>query len=153
MFVGGWAGWLNSRFADARSAVSLRDVNSSSPPPALELQLAPASSAFPSSDQRWQNQVAQLLNDLRRNAGEVRKEITPVPGQKGGAEAIILALGTSGALTAAVAVFKAWLGRATDRAIRMKAKVGDRTVEIELSGSNISESTLRAALGLAKDGG
>lgn len=126
-------------------------VNGSSPPPALELQLAPSSSAFPTSDQRWQNQVAQLLNDLRRNAGEVRKEITPVPGQKGGAEAIILALGTSGALTATVAIFKAWLGRATDRAIRMKAKVGDRTVEIELSGSNISEATLRAALGLAKD--
>lgn len=128
-------------------------MNSSPPSPALELQLAPASTALPTSDQRWQNQVAQLLNDLRRGAGEVRKEITPVPGQKGGAEAIILALGTSGALTAAVTIFKAWLGRAADRTIKMKARVGDRVVEVELSGTNISESTLRSALGLAKDGG
>lgn len=128
-------------------------MNGTPPSSAIELQLAPTSSAYPSSDQRWQNQVAQLLNDLRRNAGEVRKEITPVPGQKGGAEAIILALGTSGAITAAVAIFKAWLGRASDRAIRMKAKVGDRTVEIELSGANISEATLRAALGMAREPG
>lgn len=83
----------------------------------------------------------------------MRREITTVPGQKGGAEAIILALGTSGALTAAVSVFKNWLGRSADRAIRMKAKVGDRAIEIELTGSNISEATLRAALGLARDGG
>lgn len=128
-------------------------MNSLPPPPVLELQLAPSSTAFSSSDLRWQKQVAQLLNDLRRGAGEVRREITPVPGQKGGAEAIILALGTSGAFTAAVAIFRAWLGRATDSAIQMTAKVGDRTVEINLTGTNISEATLRAALGLAKDGG
>ncbi len=124
-------------------------MNSSPSPAALELQLSPASSALPTGDQRWQAQVAQLLNELRRNAVEVRKEITPVPGQKGGVEAIILALGTSGALTGAVAVFRAWLGRSADRAIKLKAKVGDRVVEIELSGSNVSESTLRAALGMA----
>lgn len=127
-------------------------MNSSPPSPALELQLAPTSSALPSSDQRWQNQVAQLLNDLRRNAGEVRKEITPVPGQKGGAEAIILALGTSGAITAAVAIFKAWLGRSGDRVITLKGKIGERAFEVELTGSNISESTVLATLGLAKDG-
>src|SRR5215208_3585588 len=71
-------------------------VPGSTPPTSAQFKLVMSSDALPSSDQRWRNQVDQLLGDLKRNAGEVRKEITPVDGQKGGAEAIILALGSSG---------------------------------------------------------
>jgi hypothetical protein len=115
----------------------------------IELQIAPASSALPSSDQRWQNQVAQLLGELKRNAGEVRKEITPVPGQKGGAEAIILALGSSGAIAATVTIIRAWLARAADRSIRMKGKMGDKDFDIEITGANVSESTVQLLAKLA----
>lgn len=125
-------------------------VNSSPPGPFIEFQLAPSSTAFVSNDQRWQNQVSQLLTDLRRNAGEVRKEITPVPGQKGGVEAIILALGTSGALTAAVTIFKAWLGRTDDREIEVTAEIDGKKVAVKVTGKNISESMLRTAFGITK---
>jgi len=120
-------------------------------PLSAQLKLVATSDAFPSNDQRWRNQVDGLLADLKRNAGEVRREVTPVPGQKGGVEEIILALGTSGAITAAITIFKAWLARAADRSIEIEGKVGNRAVKLKLSGQNIDEKTLRLALGLAKD--
>ena len=108
-----------------------------------------SSDALPSSDQRWRTQVDGLLSDLKRNAGEVRKEITPVPGQKGGAEAIILALGSSGAIAAAVTVFRAWLSRSADRSIEIEGSVDGRAVKLKLNGRNIDETTVRQALKLA----
>jgi hypothetical protein len=104
---------------------------------------------LPSSDQRWRNQVDGLLGDLKRNAGEVRKEITPVEGRKGGAEAIILALGSSGAIAAAVTVFRAWLSRSADRSIEIEGNIDGREVRLKLNGRNIDETTVRQALKLA----
>ena len=117
----------------------------------LELQLIPKSSDYRENDARWLNQVAILLNDLQREVGEVRKEITPVPGQKGGTEAIILALGTSGAITAAVSVFRAWLARSADRAVTIKGKADGRAFDLEITGRNITEGTLRQALGIVQE--
>lgn len=120
-------------------------------PLSAQFKLVATSSALPSNDQRWRNQVDGLLADLKRNAGEIRREITPVPGQKGGIEEIILALGTSGAITAAISIFRAWLARSADRTIEIEGKVGGRQVKLKLSGQNIDEKTLRVALGLAKE--
>jgi hypothetical protein len=120
-------------------------------PQSAQFKLVATSDALPSNDQRWRNQVDGLLSDLKRNAGDVRREITPVPGQKGGAEAIILALGSSGAITAAIAIFKAWLARASDRTIEIDGKIGGRQVQLKLTGQNIDEKTLRLALGLVKE--
>ena len=61
-------------------------------PPAAQFKLMATSAALPSNDQRWRNQVDGLLGDLKRNAGEVRREITPKPGQKGNVEAINIKL-------------------------------------------------------------
>lgn len=120
-----------------------------SSPPVARFRLSVTSDAYPASDQRWRNQVDSLLGDLKRNAGEIRREITPVPGQKGGAEAIILALGSSGAIAAAVTVFKAWLQRSTDRSIEIDGVLDGREVKLKLSGRNIDETTLRQALKVA----
>ena len=118
--------------------------------PSIELQLLPASTDYATHDARWQNQVQQLLTDLRRNAGEVRKEITPVPGRKGGAEAIILALGTSGAVSAAVTVFRAWLSRSADRKLTIRGRVDGREIDLRIDGRNVTERSLLAALGFAQ---
>lgn len=107
------------------------------------------STSFPSSDQRWRNQVDGLLGDLKRSAGEVRKEITPVAGQKGGTEAIILALGSSGAITAAVAIFKAWLSRSADREIDFEGTIDGREVKFKMSARNMTEATVVQAFKLA----
>ena len=120
-------------------------------PLSAQFKLTATSDALPSNDQRWRNQVDGLLGDLKRNAGEVRREITPVAGQKGGAEAIILALGSSGAITASIAIFKAWLSRAADRTIEIDGTIGGRQVKLKLTGQNIDEKTLRLALGLVKE--
>ena len=120
-------------------------------PLSAQFKLVATSDSLPSNDQRWRNQVDGLLGDLKRNAGEVRREITPVPGKKGGIEEIILALGTSGAITAAISIFRAWLARSADRTIEIEGKVGGRQVKLKLTGQNIDEKTLRMALGLAKE--
>lgn len=124
-------------------------MSGASTPLAAKFKLTVASDALPSSDRRWRGQVDGLLADLKRDAGEVRKEITPVPGQKGGAEAIILALGSSGAIAAAVAVFKAWLQRSSDRSIEIEGAIAGREVKLKLTGRNIDETTIRQALKLA----
>ncbi|HEX9782438.1 MAG TPA: hypothetical protein VGA56_06860 [Opitutaceae bacterium] len=119
-------------------------------PGGVEIEIVPASDSLRSNDGRWLKQVGSLLADLRRNEIEIRKEITPAEGKKGGAEAIILALDSSGAITAAVTIFKAWLSRSEDRSIKVKGRVGDREVELVVTGRNISEQTLQMALGLGK---
>ncbi len=121
-----------------------------SPPPA-QLKLAVASDALPANDRRWLNQVDGLLADLKRNGAEVQRKVTPVPGQKGGVEEIILALGSSGAIAATISIFKAWLARAGDRTIELDGQIGDRPVHLKLTGTNVDEKTLRLALGLARD--
>ena len=118
------------------------------PPNSARFKLVVSSDALPSSDQRWRNQVDGLLADLKRTAGEVRREITPLAGQKGGAEAIILALGSSGAIAAAVTVFRAWLSRAADRSIDLEGEIDGKPVRLKLNGRNIDETTVRQALKL-----
>lgn len=127
----------------------LASVPGDTPTPAAQFRLGIASDAFASSDQRWRNQVEGLLSDLKRNRLEVRKEITPVAGQKGGAEAIILALGSSGAIAAAVTIFKAWLQRSADRSIEIDGTLDGREVKLKLTGRNVDETTIRQALKLA----
>lgn len=117
----------------------------STPPPLATFKLVLSSAALPASDERWRAQVSGLLNELRRH-GEVRKEITPVAGTKGGLEDIILALGTSGAITGAVAVFQSWLKRPGNPSIDIEGKVGRRKVKLKITGQNITEATVQQAL-------
>lgn len=105
-----------------------------------------SSETLPSSDQRWRNRVDGLLADLKRQGGEVRREITPQAGAKGGAEAIILALGSSGAIAAAVGVFQTWFNRTPDSAVEFDGQIGGKKVKFKITGRNITEETLREAL-------
>ena len=118
-----------------------------SPATSAQFKLVVTSDALPSSDQRWRNQVDGLLTDLKRNGGEVRKEITPVAGGKGGTEAIILALGSSGAIAAAVTIFKVWISRSIDRVMEVEGVVDGRKVKLKITGK-MDETTLRQALKL-----
>lgn len=115
-------------------------------PGSAQLKLIMSSASLPTSDQRWRNQVDGLLADLKRGGAEVRKEVTPVDGAKGGLEAIILALGSSGALATVVPVFRAWLKRSDDRVIDIDGVIDGRVVKLKITGSNIDETTIRQAL-------
>jgi hypothetical protein len=89
--------------------------------------------------------VQALMQDLRAAGAQVRQDAKPVPGTKGGVVEIILALGSSGALSLAVMAFKAWLARDKNRVITFKtAKTADGE-EITITGENISEKILEKA--------
>ena len=58
---------------------------------------------------------------------------------------IILALGSAGAITAAVEAFKAWLNRDRSRHVVLSWADGDDEHRIELVGDRLSEDSVRAA--------
>ena len=99
-------------------------MSSTEPSPGrLRLAVEATSDLYDSNDQRWMDQVATLHEALRQSAGDVSLEMTPTEGHKGGAEAIILALGSAGAIKAAFELFKAFINR--DRGRKIKVTVGD----------------------------
>lgn len=112
----------------------------SSPP--VEFSIKPCSAAYDPSDSRWQKQVQALLASLEANAGPVRRDVTPVAGQKGGLVEIIIALGSAGAIAAAVDVFKAWLNQDRTRTVSITSTRDGRTETLNVTGDNISKEIL-----------
>jgi hypothetical protein len=74
-----------------------------------EIQFSVSNSDYDSSDDRWLDQVNTLVQDLQRDVGQVRREITPIPGMKGGLETFFLELFSSGIVPAAIDTIKSWL--------------------------------------------
>jgi hypothetical protein len=115
----------------------------------MKITLIPGNAVLPASDQRALNQVGELRDALKQKKDiEWTREIVPSAGKKGGAEAIIIALGSSGAIAAAVTVFKAWLARSGDRYLKVSGNINGTPVEVEITAKNVEEETIR--LGLAK---
>ena len=113
----------------------------------ISVELTPHSDRFDPDDVRWATQVGTLWQALTEEAGTVRRDATQVPGKKGGAETIILALGSAGAITAMVEVVKAWLGRDRSRSLKITsvdAAGGRRTITVH--GEQIDDATMREAL-------
>ncbi|MFF0414887.1 hypothetical protein ACFYUY_31125 [Kitasatospora sp. NPDC004745] len=100
---------------------------------------------FDSGDARWQDQVTALHTELREEAGTVFSRGVPEPGWKGTADTVLLALGSSGALTAAVACFRAWLARDKTRTLTVTwiDEAGDER-SIRVSGDNLDQASFQA---------
>jgi hypothetical protein len=113
-------------------------------PPQLTLRLE--SEVYDPSDARWRSQVQQFLNQLNQDVGTVRQEVTPVAGQKGGAVDIILALGTAGAFTTALAAFTAWLKRDKTRVMTIEIDGPDGKKTVKISGENLTEALVKEAV-------
>jgi Effector Associated Constant Component 1 len=107
----------------------------------LELVVEPRSERFDEADGRWREQVGAFYRELRTEVGSVRRETTPEPGAKGATTDIILALGSSGALTAAVTMFKAWLDRDKTRTLDIEWTDGDRRRTLSIRGTDVGEDT------------
>jgi hypothetical protein len=110
-------------------------------PPSLELVVEPRSQRFDEADARWREQVGALYHELRQELGDVRREREPVAGAKGATTDIILALGSSGAITAAVTMFKAWLARDKTRVLELEWTDGDRPRKLSIRGTDLDEDT------------
>jgi hypothetical protein len=105
----------------------------------LELVLDPQHTSL--DDDRFAGQIRDLTSALTADVGGVSSRTVPAPGTKGGLPELILALGTSGAIGAALAVFKRWLDRDKLRKIRIKirTKGTSREVEITADAGNVAE--------------
>jgi hypothetical protein len=86
----------------------------------LQVTIAPSSDKYDEHDDRWRDQVADLVRNLRVNTDDALSvEKHNVPGTKGAAAELILALGTSGVVTASVEVIRMWLARDRTRSIEL----------------------------------
>ncbi|GAA4469668.1 effector-associated constant component EACC1 [Phytohabitans houttuyneae] len=110
-------------------------------PDAVELMLSMHSDRFDADDERWITQELDLLADLARETGGVRRESIPATGDKGAVEAVILALGSAQAFTAAVQCWKAWLSRDRTRRIEVAWTIDGRRERIVVQGTAVDDAT------------
>src|SRR5262245_20391488 len=110
----------------------------------LEVRIEPSSDDPDERD--WARQVRSLYDELEDKAGSVRQQVKPEAGKKGGAVEIIVALGTSGAIAAALQAFKLWLARDRNRSVKRTMKVDGKETALELSTHSMSEEAVRATL-------
>ncbi|WP_285574007.1 hypothetical protein [Streptomyces sp. RTGN2] len=111
----------------------------------IELTLAADTAKFDPEDQSWLHQVATLHTDLREEAGSVSLRDAPETGAKGAMAAATLVVGSSGALTAAVACFRAWLVRDKTRTLTV-TWTDDQGVEqtLTVEGRNVDQASFQA---------
>ena len=108
----------------------------------LELVVEPRSDDYEAADDRWRVQVGTLYQELADRVDTYRRGRS-VPGTKGTVDEVILALGSSGALTAAVECFRAWLQR--DKSRRIDVRWDEEGVErhVTFSGDNVDTATVK----------
>jgi hypothetical protein len=113
--------------------------------PTVEVVISTETTKYAPDSPQWQREVAALHTELNRETGAVTTQSTPVPGTKGTAVDVILALGTSGALVAAVEIIRAWLGRDKTRTITATWTDEDgKERRFTLTGENIDQQSLTA---------
>lgn len=101
----------------------------------MPLTIQPSHSTYDPNDDRWMTQVNLLLADLKAGGTDVERKVTPVAGKKGGIETIILALGTSGVITAAVEIIKAWLARDKKRTLELAIDRDGKKETVSVAGT------------------
>jgi hypothetical protein len=112
----------------------------------LEISIKPQSEKYSTEDSRWQSQIDDLITDFQKQIGTVRKNITPEPGKKSGLEEILVSLGTSGAITAMIKIFKTWLDRDKTRNIKIKTVRDGKVEEFEINSTGIKTKFLEETL-------
>ncbi len=109
----------------------------------VRFKIEPINEDYDPSDDRWLDQVNELVNDLQSDVGNVHKEVQAVEGKKGGVEALILALGSAGAITAAVDMFKTWISRDQSRELEISVERGGEVQTFRVSGSRMDKDDIR----------
>jgi len=87
-------------------------------PTPTRMTLVPFSTRYDLDDERWTSQVAQLRRSLQHEVG-LDAPARTTPGTKGSVDELIVALGTSGAITAVVEIVRAFLDRDRTRNVEM----------------------------------
>jgi hypothetical protein len=108
----------------------------------LELVVEPRSADYDADDERWRSQVGTLYRDLAPQVDTFQRGRSS-PGTKGTVDELILALGSSGALTAAVECFRAWLQRDKSRSIDVRWDEDGVERRVTFSGEAVDAATVR----------
>ncbi|WP_018349299.1 effector-associated constant component EACC1 [Longispora albida] len=109
----------------------------------LEIAVVPGTVAFDADDPAWLAQVEMLVRELQESEVDgVGQRATASPGEKSAVIEILVALGSSGAVTAALAAFSAWLGRDKRRELNVVVDGVRHTVD----GTALSDRTLREVM-------
>jgi hypothetical protein len=96
-------------------------------------------------DDRWRTDLAELHRLLDRRLPDETQDPPVAEGTRGAAELtdVIVALGSAGAISAAVEIFKTWVGARPGRRkveVRVEAAgVADRTITVEADGLGAAE--------------
>lgn len=112
----------------------------------VEIRLEPSSERFDATDDRWLDQVAILITELREHAGPVDRHSVPVPGTKGVLDSIVMPIASAGALTAAVEMLKGWLARDRSRAVKVTWADSGAMQALELTGSDVDDRAFNEVL-------
>ena len=116
----------------------------------FEVAVEPRNDGYDPDDDRWRDQVATLYSDLHAQVGTVRRR-RPVEGAKGAVDQLIIALGSAGAISAAVDCFRAWLGRDRDRRIDVRWEENGIERSVTLTGEAVDAETIREVAKAAVD--
>jgi Effector Associated Constant Component 1 len=108
----------------------------------VELRIEPGTERFDPLDERWGRQVGDFVTELNHEVGGVSRTHEPMPGAKGAIGDIVLTLSSAGALTGAIELFKAWLGRDDTRSLKVSFSDGGDLQTVELAGTDVDEDTL-----------
>ena len=92
-----------------------------------EIEISVADSDWFDEDPRWRVQRLELFAALRDAPDTSVRPATEFG--KGAAETVIVALGSAGAFTTVIEIFKAWIGTRANRTITIKKTNGDSTIE------------------------
>jgi hypothetical protein len=120
----------------------------------LEVALAPRNDHYDPDDEGWRDQVATLYADLDAQVDTLRRG-RPVEGAKGGADQLIVALGSAGVFGAVVDCLRAWLKRDRDRRIDISWVENGKERSVTLTGQDMDVKTMReiAKAAVAQVGG
>ena len=83
----------------------------------VTIGLVPNSARYDADDDRWRDQVADLVRELKVETDALSVVRTPVPGTKGSLDSLVLALGSAGVFTTALDVLRVWLARDKTRSV------------------------------------
>lgn len=108
----------------------------------FQVAIEARSEDYHAGDERWRSQVIGLYDALREQVDVTRRGHT-VGGAKGTIDELVIALGSSGAFTAAIECFRAWLRR--DRGRRIDMRWNENGVErfVTLTGEAIDAESVR----------
>ena len=115
----------------------------------LEISIMPINEDYDPSDDRWLDQVSELVNDLQQDVGKVSKEVQTEEGKKGGVEILKMILDSKDIFSAAADAFKTWISRDQKRELEISIQRGKKTLKYRVSSNRMDKDDIRNFMEMA----